>query len=68
MVLNGNKQLVWSSNVSNIAIFNSTAKLQNSGNLVLVDDATGEKVWESFQHPSHTFMPKMILSTNEKTG
>ena len=67
VVLNGKRQLVWSSNESNIA-FNSTAKVQNSGNLVLLDNATSETVWESFQHPSHTLMPKMILSTNEKTG
>ncbi|KAG4955850.1 hypothetical protein JHK85_042230 [Glycine max] len=36
-----NKRVVWSSNVAHIAT-NSTAKLLETGNLVLLDDATGE--------------------------
>lgn len=36
VVLNGNKDVIWTSNI--ISSSNSTAKLLNSGNLVLLDD------------------------------
>ncbi|KAL2589198.1 hypothetical protein GLYMA_13G248700v4 [Glycine max] len=67
VVLNGRKQVVWSSNVSNIES-NSTAQLLNTGNLVLLDNITGKTIWESFKHPSNTFTPNMIISTNQVTG
>ena len=67
VVLNGKKQVVWSSNVSSIAS-NSIAKLLSTGNLVLLDDTTGTTLWESFKHPSNTFLPHMIISTNQITG
>jgi hypothetical protein len=42
LVLNGQKHIIWSSNVSNIAPnFNVTVQLQNTGNLVLQEDTTG---------------------------
>jgi hypothetical protein len=44
VVLNGQKHVIWSSNVSsNLASSNSnvTAQLQNTGNLVLLEDTTG---------------------------
>jgi hypothetical protein len=42
LVLNGQKHVIWSSNVSNIAPnFNVTVQLQNTGNLVLQEDTTG---------------------------
>jgi hypothetical protein len=42
LVLNGQKHVIWSSNVSNFASnSNVTAHLQNTGNLVLLEDATG---------------------------
>ncbi|KAJ1379170.1 Tyrosine-protein kinase, catalytic domain [Sesbania bispinosa] len=71
VVLNGTKHVIWSSNVSTIAFAsntNSTAQLLNTGNLVLMDDTTGKIIWESFKHPSDTFLPNMIISTNQKTG
>lgn len=66
VVLTGQKQVVWSTNVSNIA-FNSTAQLLDSGNLVLID-GDNKTVWESFQHPCNTLLQDMKLSTNQKTG
>ncbi|GAU36624.1 hypothetical protein TSUD_387760 [Trifolium subterraneum] len=69
LVLNGHKNVIWSSNVSNFASnSNVTTHLQNTGNLVLLEDATGKTIWESFEHPTNTFLPNMILSTNQKTG
>jgi hypothetical protein len=42
LVMNGQKHVIWSSNVSNIAPnFNVTVQLQNTGNLVLQEDTTG---------------------------
>ncbi|CAJ2648771.1 unnamed protein product [Trifolium pratense] len=69
LVLDGQKNVIWSSNVSNFASnSNVTAHLQSTGNLVLLEDATGNKIWESFEHPTNAFVPNMIISTNQKTG
>ncbi|KAI4296571.1 hypothetical protein L6164_036520 [Bauhinia variegata] len=67
VVMDGKKQVVWSSNVSNLAS-NSSTKLLDTGNLVLLDDSKGNTLWESFQHPTDSYVPKMKLSTNEITG
>ena len=67
VVLNGEKEVIWSANVTNPAP-NSSAKLLDSGNLVLEENTTGTKKWESFQYPSDTILPTMKLSANVKTG
>ncbi|KAJ1405889.1 putative serine/threonine-protein kinase [Sesbania bispinosa] len=67
VVLNSKKnKAFWSTNVAHIAT-NSTAKLLDTGNLVLLDGATGEVIWESFQHPCDIYVPKMKLSINRIT-
>ncbi|XP_075665980.1 G-type lectin S-receptor-like serine/threonine-protein kinase At1g11330 [Castanea sativa] len=63
VVLNGQEEILWSSNVSN-SVTNSSATLLDSGNLVLQVDTTGIILWESFQHPSDSFLPRMKLSSN----
>lgn len=40
-------------------------KLLDSGNAVLIDTA-GTIIWESFQHPTDTFLPGMKMDTNLK--
>ncbi|XP_059627789.1 G-type lectin S-receptor-like serine/threonine-protein kinase At1g11330 [Cornus florida] len=67
VVLNGQKQIVWSSDVPN-ALVNSSAQLSDSGNLMLRDDSNGNIIWESFEHPSDSFLPEMKISTNKFTG
>ncbi|KAL9321290.1 hypothetical protein ACSQ67_013129 [Phaseolus vulgaris] len=67
VVLDSNKRVIWSSNVTHIAT-NSTAKLLETGNLVLLDGVTGQSIWESFQHPSHALVPSMKFGTNKRTG
>jgi hypothetical protein len=42
VVLNGQKEILWSSNVTN-SVINSSAQLLDSGNLVLQDDICGAK-------------------------
>ncbi|KAL4625484.1 hypothetical protein ACB092_05G029700 [Castanea dentata] len=66
VVLNGQAEIFWSSNVSN-SVTNSSATLGDFGNLVLQVDTTGQVLWESFQHPSDSLLPKMKLSTNLRT-
>ncbi|KAK2393399.1 G-type lectin S-receptor serine/threonine-protein kinase [Trifolium repens] len=69
LVLNGQKHIIWSSNVSNIAPkFNVIVQLQNTGNLVLQEDTTDRIIWSSFKHPTDTFIPNIIISTNQITG
>ncbi|KAK2393396.1 G-type lectin S-receptor serine/threonine-protein kinase [Trifolium repens] len=69
LVLNGQKHVTWSSNVSNFASnSNVTVHLQDTGNLVMREDTTGRIIWESFKHPSNVFLPNMIISTNQITG
>ncbi|PHT99265.1 hypothetical protein BC332_31872 [Capsicum chinense] len=75
VVMNGMNEILWTSNVSSssIVVMNSTAQLR-SGNLVLLDNAkNGNVIWQSYQHPSDTFLPKMKIpinsaKTGEKTG
>ncbi|PSS24737.1 G-type lectin S-receptor-like serine/threonine-protein kinase [Actinidia chinensis var. chinensis] len=66
LVLNGQKEIVWSSNVSN-PVANSSAQLLDSGNLVL-EDNSGRTIWESFQNPTDSLLPRMKLSVDVSTG
>ncbi|XVF25933.1 hypothetical protein REPUB_Repub13aG0256500 [Reevesia pubescens] len=63
VVLNGQQEILWSSNVTN-PVANSSAQLLDSGNLVLWDNATGTSRWESFQHPTDAFMPTMKIGVD----
>ncbi|XP_062161867.1 G-type lectin S-receptor-like serine/threonine-protein kinase At1g11330 [Alnus glutinosa] len=67
VVLNGQKEVLWSSNLSS-SVVNSSAQLLNSGNLILQGNTTGTMIWESFQHPSDTMLEKMEISTDVRTG
>ena len=67
LVLNGQKEILWSSNISSAAP-NSSAQLLDTGNLVLQDKNSGRITWQSFKHPSHAFLQKMEVSTNINTG
>ncbi|KAK7256019.1 hypothetical protein RIF29_29450 [Crotalaria pallida] len=66
VVLDGQKHVIWSSNVSNSAS-NTSCQLLDSGNLVLLDSSRNH-IWESFQQPSDTLLPGMTLTTNVITG
>ncbi|XP_028079811.1 G-type lectin S-receptor-like serine/threonine-protein kinase At4g03230 isoform X2 [Camellia sinensis] len=44
----------------------STAKLLDSGNLVVRDDQSGKSLWESFNNPTDTFLPGMKMNANLK--
>jgi hypothetical protein len=68
VVLNGQKQVIWSSNVSNIASNNTTVEFSEFGNLVLLDSTTGKMLWQSIQQPSNTLLPGTKLSIDKRTG
>lgn len=58
----GQETIIWSTNVPNITINNSTAQLQDTGNLVLLQHNSTDvptTVWQSFEHPTNTFLPGM---------
>ncbi|KAL7102260.1 hypothetical protein ACP275_08G108600 [Erythranthe tilingii] len=65
--MNGINQTVWSTNTSTktTASMNTTiVQIQDTGNLILRDLATGNPIWESFSHPSNVFLPTMKISDN----
>ncbi|XP_020233631.1 G-type lectin S-receptor-like serine/threonine-protein kinase At1g11300 [Cajanus cajan] len=68
VVLNRQKQVIWSTNVYNSS-FNTSSKLSDSGKLVLTENTTGNKsLWDSFQQPLNTLLPGMKLSSNRRTS
>ncbi|TXG47259.1 hypothetical protein EZV62_026553 [Acer yangbiense] len=66
VVLNEQREVLWSSNVSN-SVANVRAQLLDSGNLVLYDNSD-RSIWESFDEPTNTFLRRMKLTTNVRTG
>ncbi|KAG6639635.1 G-type lectin S-receptor-like serine/threonine-protein kinase At1g11300 [Carya illinoinensis] len=69
VVLDGEKTILWSSNVRSSASISMSARLLDTGNLVLQENTTGLIRWESFQHPSDSLLPAMKLGTiNATTG
>ncbi|XP_071939959.1 G-type lectin S-receptor-like serine/threonine-protein kinase At1g11330 [Coffea arabica] len=56
------KEILWSTNVSS-SLANSSAQLLDTGNLVLTDESK-RTIWESFEHPTDTFLPKMKLGAS----
>ncbi|KAG2685192.1 hypothetical protein I3760_10G113300 [Carya illinoinensis] len=67
VILDEEKKIIWSSNVTN-SVSNPSAQLSDSGNLVLKENNTGSILWESFQHPSDSLLPKMKMITDTITG
>ncbi|KAK7338992.1 hypothetical protein VNO77_19628 [Canavalia gladiata] len=67
VVLNGERRVIWSSNVSDI-VSNTSSQFSDFGKLVLMGSTTGNILWDSFQQPSNTLLPGMKLSSNENTG
>lgn len=67
VVLDGESNQVWSSNVSN-PNRNSQAILRNDGNLVLSSRRNGKAFWQSFEHPTDTFLPGMVVPVSPAAG
>ncbi|KAJ4879161.1 Receptor-like serine/threonine-protein kinase [Raphanus sativus] len=56
VVMDGQRRVLWSTNISTQARSNSTvvAELMDTGNLVLKDDNSETTLWESFRHPTQS--------------
>ncbi|KAK5826997.1 hypothetical protein PVK06_021931 [Gossypium arboreum] len=67
VVLDGNGSSVWWSGVPSILSNTSFARLQKNGNLELSND-TREVIWDSFHHPTDTFLPGMKLPVSLSMG
>uniref|UniRef100_A0A452Z015 Receptor-like serine/threonine-protein kinase n=1 Tax=Aegilops tauschii subsp. strangulata TaxID=200361 RepID=A0A452Z015_AEGTS len=59
-------ETVWSSN-SSAAASAAVAQLHDNGNLVLASEA-GAVVWQSFEHPTNTFISEMRTGRDLRTG
>ncbi|KAL0442853.1 UNVERIFIED_CONTAM: putative G-type lectin S-receptor-like serine/threonine-protein kinase [Sesamum latifolium] len=68
VLMNGNKEIIWSSDVTLSLPSHTTARLLNSGNLVLRDTSIGRILWRSHRHPVDSFLPKMRVSHNPRTN
>ncbi|CAM8975137.1 unnamed protein product [Rhodiola kirilowii] len=67
IVSDSNAGVYWSSN-SSLSSNNTAAVLTNAGNLVLSDFDTGRKRWQSFDHPTDTYLPGMEVLVNRQIG
>ncbi|KAK3188220.1 hypothetical protein Dsin_027781 [Dipteronia sinensis] len=71
MVLDGNSNAVWSSNAS-IESNTTAAKLTDDGNFILASSenigAVDKAYWQSFEHPTDTYLPGMRVRVNPNTG
>ncbi|XP_048434070.1 receptor-like serine/threonine-protein kinase SD1-8 [Pyrus x bretschneideri] len=72
VILNQSKTLVWSTNLNSTTNSGSVqAVLLDSGNLVLIagsSNNTSEPLWQSFDHPTHTWLPGGRLRFNKITN
>ncbi|KAM5550785.1 hypothetical protein ABKV19_027235 [Rosa sericea] len=62
-LMDGKQSSVWSTNISNC----SSAVLSDDGNFV-VKDVKGAVLWESFNNPSDSLLPSMLLGYNSGSG
>nr|XP_034579744.1 receptor-like serine/threonine-protein kinase SD1-8 isoform X2 [Setaria viridis] len=70
LVLRDGASTVWSSSDysnSSAAAGAVAAELRDTGNLVLAD-AAGTVLWQSFDHPTNTFLPEMRVGRSLATG
>ncbi|XP_040362273.1 G-type lectin S-receptor-like serine/threonine-protein kinase RKS1 isoform X2 [Rosa chinensis] len=59
---------LWSANVTLSSPHNFTAKLLDTGNLVLLENGSQRVVWEGFDYPSDTLLPSMKIGLNRRSG
>ncbi|XP_024007717.1 G-type lectin S-receptor-like serine/threonine-protein kinase At1g11300 isoform X2 [Eutrema salsugineum] len=70
LVTDGQRRVLWSTNVSTQVRGNSStvAELLDSGNLVLKDTNNDAYLWESFRYPTDSWLPNMLVGTNARNG
>ncbi|CAN4084004.1 unnamed protein product [Withania somnifera] len=60
-VLDAARNSYFSTELASVSSSKRTAKLFDSGNLVLTDDLSGKRLWQSFENPTDTFLPGMRM-------
>ncbi|CAA6658388.1 unnamed protein product [Spirodela intermedia] len=69
VLLDEAKQPVWSTNATSISSNSTVAELLNTGNLILRDGLdSGNVFWQSFDHPTDSWLPGGKLGMNKLTG
>ncbi|MCL7037977.1 hypothetical protein MKW94_024148, partial [Papaver nudicaule] len=74
VLLNGQGKLCWTTNVTGMVSGQVVAELLDTGNLVLRESSRnynpneGRYFWQSFDHPTDTFLPEMKFGVNFRTG
>ncbi|XP_026418161.1 G-type lectin S-receptor-like serine/threonine-protein kinase At1g61430 [Papaver somniferum] len=74
VVLDGQGKLCWTTDVTDIGSDQLVAELLDTGNLVLRESSPnynydeGRHFWQSFDHPTNTFLPGMQIGGNLRTG
>ncbi|PIN03764.1 Serine/threonine protein kinase [Handroanthus impetiginosus] len=67
VLIDGRNQTIWSVNAKT-SHENTILQIQDNGNLILQDNATGSIIWESFSYPTDTFLPTVKVFDNLTTG
>ncbi|KAJ0988258.1 hypothetical protein J5N97_006614 [Dioscorea zingiberensis] len=62
------KTTIWSSDVSLPSNTSSFATLSDSGNLVLNNSGSNSVMWQSFDHPTDTYLPGMKVGLDLRTN
>ncbi|KAI7733272.1 hypothetical protein M8C21_007247 [Ambrosia artemisiifolia] len=66
VLMNDTNGMMWSSNTTSSG--NATAKLDDTGNLVMIDGVNKKILWQSFDYPSDTQLPGMKFGRDLLTG
>ncbi|KAK1439557.1 hypothetical protein QVD17_05377 [Tagetes erecta] len=67
LLLSNNVTTFWSSNMTSSSSRKATAKVRDTGNLVLMDE-NQKIIWQSFDYLTDTLLPGMKLGRNFMTG
>ncbi|KAE8672710.1 G-type lectin S-receptor-like serine/threonine-protein kinase [Hibiscus syriacus] len=69
VLINGSQVEIWSTNISSTNSRSVVAVLEDGGNLVLRDGpSSSAPLWQSLDHPTHTWLPGGKLSLNKRTN
>ncbi|WOL15092.1 hypothetical protein Cni_G23873 [Canna indica] len=66
LLLDKGANIFWSTNTSNATY--PLLQLLDTGNLILTETASKKILWQSFDHPSNTFLPEMKIGLDFKTN
>ncbi|XP_057790561.1 G-type lectin S-receptor-like serine/threonine-protein kinase At4g27290 [Salvia miltiorrhiza] len=67
LVISSDESVIWSASSSEVAR-NPVVQLLDSGNLVVVDNTREGYLWQSFDYPTDTMLPGMIMTDGNDTG